>query len=158
VPSETTALIRLARADEQRTLEDLQRRASLANPGDRALILAQPGLIELPLAQIEQGQVWVAERGGQALGFAVLLPRDDGQPELDGLFVDPAHWQQGLGRRLVQHVAGIARTCWPQAHTLHVVGNPHATAFYEACGFVLAGQLQLPNGSGALWWHLPLRA
>jgi GNAT superfamily N-acetyltransferase len=157
VPSEAAPLIRLARAHEQRALEDLQRRASLANPGDRALILAQPGLIELPLVQIEQGQVWVAERGGQALGFAVLLPRDDGQPELDGLFVDPAHWQQGLGRCLVQHVTGIART-WPQAHTLHVVGNPHATAFYEACGFVLAGQLQLPHGSGALWWQLPLRA
>jgi hypothetical protein len=55
-------LIRRAVASEQKELEDLQLRASLTNPGDRDALLANPDAIELPLAQIAAGGVFVAER------------------------------------------------------------------------------------------------
>ncbi len=42
---------RLAVPSEQRLLEDLQRRASLNNAGDREALLAHPDAIALPLEQ-----------------------------------------------------------------------------------------------------------
>ena len=32
------------------------------------------------------------------LGFSVVIPREDGTQELDGLFVEPAQMQRGFGR------------------------------------------------------------
>lgn len=91
----------------------------------------------MPLAHIAAGQVWVAETDGAIAGFTVVLPREDGDAELDGLFVEPGAWRSGIGRRLVAHAAGQARL--QGARTLHVRGNPHAEDFYLACGFVACG-------------------
>jgi hypothetical protein len=79
--------IRPVRPDEQTTLESLQWRASLANPGDRDALLANPDAIALPTEQIAAGGVFVAERDGVVAGFAALVPRSDGGAELDALFV-----------------------------------------------------------------------
>jgi len=117
-------VIRPARSDEQATLESLQRRASLNNPGDRDALLANPDAIALPIEQIAGGCVFVAERDGAVAGFAAIVPRPDGGAELDALFVEPHFWKQGIGRRLVEHVADIARR--RTATFLHVIGNPHA--------------------------------
>jgi GNAT superfamily N-acetyltransferase len=125
--------IRAADVAERSALEALQRRASLNNPGDRAALLAHPDAIDLPQAQLAAGLVHVIERDGVVVGFAALLPRPDGDVELDGLFVEPDRWRGGLGRRLVAHCATLARR--QGARALHVVGNPHARGFYLACGF-----------------------
>ena len=61
--------IRPARPDEQATLESLQRRASLSNPGDREALLANPDAIAVPIEQIAQGCVFVAERERRRRGF-----------------------------------------------------------------------------------------
>jgi hypothetical protein len=68
-------LIRHAFVSEQKELEELQRRASLTNVGDRDALLAHPDAIELPPEQIAAGSVFVAERNGAVAGFAALLPR-----------------------------------------------------------------------------------
>ena len=115
--------IRLAGTDEQHVLEALQLRASLNNPGDRDAILAHPDAIILPLEQLNSGQVFIAEQNGMVAGFAVVLPREDGQIELDGLFVEPSLWKVGIGRALVDHCVAYARNFGAQA--LHVTGNPH---------------------------------
>ena len=52
-------LIRPAVTSEQKELEELQLRASLTNAGDRDALLAHPDAIELPLAQISAGGVFV---------------------------------------------------------------------------------------------------
>ena len=129
-------------------LEDLQRRASLNNEDDRAALLANPDAIVLPLRQIEEGRVFVAELHGTIVGFAAVEPRDDGQTELDGLFVEPNIWRSGIGRRLVDHCCVYARS--GGAEILHVVGNPHAAEFYRACGFETVGAQQSPFGVGFL--------
>src|SRR5215510_4696551 len=102
-------VVRPARSGEQATLESLQRRASLNNPGDRDALLANPDAIALPIEQIEGGCVFVAERDGTVAGFAAVVPRPDGGAELDALFVEPHLWKRGIGRKLVEHVADIAR-------------------------------------------------
>jgi len=142
-------LIRPARASEHDALEALQTRASLANPRDREALLASPGAIELPDHQIAAGRVFVAEQHGAVVGFAVITPRDDGDVELDGLFVEPSQWQQGIGRLLVEHCATVARQGGSTA--LHVIGNPHASAFYDRCGFERGGTIETRFGIGLLF-------
>jgi len=138
--------IRLARASEQRALEALQRRASLANPGDRQAILAHPDAIELPFDQIAAGQVFVLESAKAVRGFAAIVLRADGDIELDGLFVEPSSWRRGFGAALVAHCVEAARA--RGATALHVLGNPHATAFYRDCGFEIVGVEATRFGSG----------
>ena len=75
---------RLATPAERSALEELQRRASLIWEEDRDALLAHPDAIELPLEQITDGRTIVAESVGELLGFAVVLPREDGDAELDG--------------------------------------------------------------------------
>jgi GNAT superfamily N-acetyltransferase len=138
--------IRPAQRQEQTMLEALQRRASLNNPGDRDALLANPDAIALPAEQIAAGCVFVAERERIVLGFAAVVRRPDGDAELDALFVEPHVWKQGVGRRLVDHMAEVARL--RAATFLHVIGNPHAEGFYVSCGFRLTGTTATRFGVG----------
>lgn len=129
--------LRPALPTERMLLEELQWKASLNNTGDRASLLAHRDAIELPVGQIERGGVFVAEAGGAILGFAAIVSRQDGDADLDALFVDPTNWRRGIGRALVDHCCAAAKSAgsiW-----LHVLGNPHAGGFYESCGFVPMG-------------------
>jgi len=142
-------LIRAAIPSEQQLLESLQRRAGLANLGDRDALLAHPDAIAIPPPQIAAGRVFVAQSGGAIVGFAALELRPDGDTELDGLFVDPASQRRGIGRALVQHCATFARSHGSTA--LHVIGNPHAQHFYTSCGFLPSGTTQTRFGPGLLF-------
>jgi len=137
-------LIRMARVEERAMLEQLQRSASLANPGDRDALLAHPEAIELPEEQLERGQVLLAEIDGVVRGFGAIVPRGDGGVELDALFVDPAHWRQGIGLALLERLMAHARASG--VGSMHVVGNPHALRFYLAAGFVVVGEEQTRFG------------
>lgn len=141
-------VIRPARASERAALIELQRRASLEYADTRAALLADPGLIELPAHHLPH--TLVAESRGRVIGFAVVLPRRDGDVELDGLFVEPGHWRGGIGRRLV----AASRT--GRAGKLHVVASLHALAFYRALGFIDGATVAM-RLSNALEMHLPLR-
>jgi N-acetylglutamate synthase-like GNAT family acetyltransferase len=140
--------IRVAVADERKELEALQRRSSLKNSGDRDALLANPDAIVLPEQHILSGKVFVAERENRIVGFAAVLPREDGETELDGLFTEPELWGNGIGRSLVDHCAVYATATG--SHALHVVGNPHAKGFYEACGFEMFGECSTRFGVGLL--------
>ena len=139
-------VIRPAAQHERSSLEALQWRASLANAGDRDALVANPDAIALPLEQIADGHVFVAEQDGVIVAFAAVLPRPDGNAELDALFVDPALWKRGIGRSLVEHCAAVARG--RASRILHVVGNPHAERFYAACNFRTTGTVETRFGAG----------
>lgn len=130
--------IRLAASFERDELEDLQRRASLALPEYRAVLETHPDAIELPAEQIESGDVLVAEVDGRIAGFAALI-----EGELDGLFVEPKQWRQGIGSALVDHAAHEARR---RGLSLTVIASPSARSFYESCGFVQEGEAQTRFG------------
>ncbi|MDB5459064.1 MAG: putative acetyltransferase [Caulobacteraceae bacterium] len=133
-------IVRQARLHEREALEDLQLQASLMGMEDRAALLANPDAIDLPTDQIADGNVYVCEADGAIVGFGVVLPRADGQAELDGLFVRPDVWGEGYGRVLLEHGAAMARM-WG-ATQLHVVANTQAMGFYRACGFQASGTVQ----------------
>jgi GNAT superfamily N-acetyltransferase len=137
--------LRRALPSEQRELEALQLRASIVWDEYRDLILAHPDAIELPLQQILDGRVSVAERDCKIVGFSVVLRRGDGDAELDGLFVDPAAWRNGIGTLLVRDAE--RRSALDGANALHVVANPRSEGFYLACGFAFAGEAQTRFGA-----------
>jgi ribosomal protein S18 acetylase RimI-like enzyme len=137
-------LIRDAWAAEQRSLTELQRRASMHWDAYREQLVAHPDAVELPLDQIEDGLVRVAELGADVVGFAVLLQPAQGACELDGLFVEPECMGAGVGRALLQDAMRIARE--RGATRIDVVANPEAVAFYERLGFT--GAEQVPTRFG----------
>ena len=130
-------LIRVAQESERAALESLQMRASLAWEEYRDALLAHPEAVQLPPDRISAGHVFVAQDGADILGFCVVLPREDGDAEIDGCFVDPACWRGGVGSRLVQHARRIA--AGRGAALLHVVATPRGQRFYESCGFEPTG-------------------
>ena len=135
--------LRRARIEELGELEDLQRRASLALDEYREALLAHPDAIALPAEQIERGEVLVAEIDGRIAGFAVVLDQD-GTAELDGLFVEPQLWRQGIGSALVEEAVHDARSRGLSLMT--VVANPGAKEFYEGCGFTVEGSAETRFG------------
>jgi predicted N-acetyltransferase YhbS len=140
----TTVTIRDAQESEREALERLQRRSSMHQPMYRAQLAAHPDAIELPAEQITAGLLRVAEQNGAVVGFAVLLERSGNACELDGLFVEPERMRAGVGRRLVDDAKRIARE--RGATRIDVLATPQAVAFYEAVGFVPAGQAQTRFG------------
>jgi N-acetylglutamate synthase-like GNAT family acetyltransferase len=98
--------------------------------------------------QIAADMVFVSERNSVIVGFAALLPRPDGDVELDALFVDVDVRRRGVGKSLVNHCVQIARAQGSAA--ICVIGNPHAADFYEACGFNVIGTTETRFGPGIL--------
>ena len=92
--------------------------------------------------------MFVSEYEGAIVGFAAIEPRQDGESELDGLFVEPRMQRRGIAKSLIEHCAEIVRKQGSTA--IHVVGNPHATEFYSACGFEVIGTTETRFGPGIL--------
>lgn len=137
--------IRPGQLAERNLLEDLQRSASLALDDYREALLANPDAIALPAEQIERGDVLVAEIDGRLAGFAVILD-EAGKAELDGLFVEPGLWRNGIGLVLIEAAATEARR--RGLGPLTVIANPTAEEFYVKCGFVAKGTAHTRFGPG----------
>jgi GNAT superfamily N-acetyltransferase len=108
VRTRAPVLIRDGGAAEQRLLTELQRRASLHWEAYREELLAHPHAVDLPVEQIEDGLVRVAELGADVVGFSVLLRSAHGACELDGMFVEPPRMGAGVGRALIEDARRIA--------------------------------------------------
>ena len=152
MPSFEPWVIRPARASERSALEALQWRASLVWEAYREQLLANPDAIDIPAEHLHTTDV--AERQAQLLGFVtVLMGAQGGDAELDGLFVEPTQWRQGVGRSLVD--AAQARARAGGAGALHVIANPLAQDFYTSLGFLVVGEHQTRFGP-APTMRLPL--
>jgi GNAT superfamily N-acetyltransferase len=128
--------VRDARLAERDALELLQRRSSDVWEEYREQLAAHPEAIELPEELIRDGRVRVVTGADDVpLGFSVTIPLGDGVHELDGLFVEPAHMQRGLGRVLVEDACERARAAG--ARGIEVIAGP-AQGFYEKVGFTVS--------------------
>jgi GNAT superfamily N-acetyltransferase len=113
-------------------------RASLAWHAYRAALQTHPDATEIPVHQINNGQVLVASQAGKIIGFVAL--EFEGRAEIDGLFVNPDSWRAGIGRRLIgwADTVAVKRGCT----TIWVTANTEAAGFYEKCGFVRFGTVE----------------
>ena len=76
---------------------------------------------------IAKNEMFVYEKSGEILGWSHVRPE-----MLVGLFVDPKHTRQGIGRALFEHALEIIRR-----HTCKIIefeATLTAVPFYESCG------------------------
>ncbi|MEH0824629.1 MULTISPECIES: GNAT family N-acetyltransferase [unclassified Micromonospora] len=138
--------IRTARADE---LADLQRIEVASGAPFREIGMvdiadAQPlGLDVLGECQ-RDGRVWVAVGADdRPIAFAVAHLVDD-CAHVQQLSVHPAHARRGVGRRLLDHVAGWAAQRGLPALTLTTFRSvPWNAPYYARCGFVSLAPAQV---------------
>ena len=96
-------------------------------------------------APAPRSAVLVAERGGRLIGFASVGPSrdpgaDDAVGELYAVYVLPAEWGRGSGRRLLAEAADAMREAGFREATLWVLDdNPRARRAYEAAGWATDG-------------------
>jgi GNAT superfamily N-acetyltransferase len=85
---------------------------------------------------------WVLVVEGQVEGFVTLmeaLPEDGGPPvgEVEGIYLHPSLWGQGLGRRLMELAEDrLGRLGHAEAILWVIDGNRRAERFYLAAGWV----------------------
>lgn len=133
--------IRTAQLAEKPALEALQMRASLMWDEDREMLMKHPEAVSIPVEQFTNGLVLIATRGDAISGFVALARRPDSGIELDGLFVEPVWWKQGIGTRLMAAAEALAVG---RGHThIQLVANPRAQDFYRRCGYAVVGTTDL---------------
>jgi GNAT superfamily N-acetyltransferase len=133
--------LRAARAGEHAALTTIARRAK-AHWGYPADALARwHDELTVTRASIESLPTAVAERDGAVVGF-FQLRLDGPHAALEHLWVQPEQMGHGVGRALLQraldetHAAGHQRLC--------IDADPHAEAFYRACGAQRVGAVAAP--------------
>jgi GNAT superfamily N-acetyltransferase len=135
--------IRTARIADLGALQEVFRRASLDNDGDRASLLANPDALVLSPVAIHEQRMRAATIDDVVVGFATLLRAGD-VFELEDLFVDPGWMRRGIGLALIKDAAAMAKA--QGAPRIEVTANPHAMAFYERAGFVPHGTAETRFG------------
>jgi GNAT superfamily N-acetyltransferase len=149
--------IRLAEPDDRLQLIELQRRASLAvgEPEVVRQLIERPEIIDLDEEMFANNEVFVAQRGAVIVGFATIVAHEGNDAELEGLFVEPAEWRQGIGAELVRAIEREA-AAWG-ASRLHVVANRTVLGFYRAMGFTEIGEQRTELGPVASLMVKPVR-
>jgi GNAT superfamily N-acetyltransferase len=94
--------------------------------------------LEVHESDIAAGCVYVAvdEHDG-ALGVYVLKGVNEGEAELDSLFVSSSHMRVGVGAALLAHALNRARD--DGYATMRLDSDPFAAIFYERRGATLSG-------------------
>jgi len=131
--------VRLAVVDDLDALQGVYRDASLSNEHDRPNLLAHPELLDLDPAGVHEGRTFAAIDDGVVVGFATYAPHPT-HLELEALFVDPDQRRRGHAMRLMDVVVEAARLAG--VARIEVTANEHASAFYDAAGFVQVGMAE----------------
>lgn len=131
--------IRLAHADDVAAINEVFRRSSLSNAGDRLFLMDNPEVLVFDDAAIRAGRTRVAVADGHIVGFATTTVTAE-IAELDDLFVDPPWMRRGVARALILDATSAARAVG--SRRLEVTANEHARSFYDAVGFISDGAVE----------------
>jgi GNAT superfamily N-acetyltransferase len=132
----------------------------LARHSDLAFVSRDPSVPAERLARlIAAGQVYVAERGGEAVGFARVEYLWSKLPFLALIWIDTPHRRAGVGRALFDAVEADARAA---GHALlyssSQADEPDAQAWHRQMGFTECGFLAglNPGGVGEVFFRKSL--
>lgn len=91
----------------------------------------------------------VAEQEGHVVGVARAVV-SGATAEIAAVYVDPLHWQRGIGRELLEDgFARIASEPWAQAHAWLFLHNAMGRAFFARFGFRMDGAKRDHEASGS---------
>lgn len=99
--------------------------------------------------QLNRDRIFLAESGGEILGFYSLIT--EGEPELDLMFVSDAAQGTGLGKILFDHMRETAQALG--IASVLIVSHPPSVGFYERMGAVRTGT-KPPSGRAS--WERPI--
>lgn len=133
--------IRAANPSERELLEALMERAGRA-AAEFCGVPEPPRAAPIDSARIAQGHVLIAEAAGAILGFAMWSSCGEDVAEIETVAVEPEHWRQGNGRRLIEAVAASAGET-----RLRATSGPGETEFFLRCGFRKLARVQTPSGT-----------
>jgi putative acetyltransferase len=89
-----------------------------------------PRGIDFYVAAIEAKEFYVAEEGGEIIGFGTLNPAGG---EVEAVYVHPAATRRGVGRKLLSTLETRARE--RGLKSLHLCASLNAVEFYAQAGF-----------------------
>jgi GNAT superfamily N-acetyltransferase len=125
-------VIRAARPDEGDALREIAVAAKGFWGYDEALVRSWAASLDLSPGRLATAHAFVAEADGRAVGWAEVLPPQDGVCVLEHLWVEPGSMRRGVGSRLFRHAAGRARELG--AASMEWEAEPHALGFYARMG------------------------
>lgn len=138
--------IRVATLEDLPVVNAIKRAASLVAEDYRESLLAHPELLTVSPDEVGAGDVLIAEMDAEGVGVIAVSTGD--HLEITGLFVNPAEWKRGIGRRLLDDA--VARRAGTTAVGVEVTASPDAEPFYRRCGFVTIGEASTRFGPGVL--------
>lgn len=107
---------------------------------------------------------FVAEADGQVLGYASGGPSDEGPDVgfLGAIYVDPDHWGEGIGSRLLDRVeAFLADRGYDRLRFRVLAENDVGTSFYRSRGYEVVEETETELGGevvSELVFEGPIRA
>jgi GNAT superfamily N-acetyltransferase len=123
--------IRAAEPQDADRLREIFTAAKSSWGYDAGLVREAAADLDLSPEALLTKEVYVAEVGGQPVGFTSLVPGPDFWL-LDDLWVGPAWMGRGIGRMLFTYASNRAREAG--AHRLEWESDPNAVGFYEKMG------------------------
>jgi GNAT superfamily N-acetyltransferase len=145
-------VIVLARAHDVPALPAIERAAARLFEGlvPESLLEETSDVTELAAAQAA-GRLWVALADDVPVGFAHVVPRDDGVPHLEEIDVHPAHGRRGIGAALVRAVCAWAAASGHREVTLTTFRDVAWNApFYARLGFTVVERDDWPAAIAAI--------
>lgn len=141
--------IRRATVDDVASIRDLTRRAYAKWV---PLIGREPLPMQADYAlAVREHAIDLAERNGKLVALVEMIPAAD-HLLIESLAVDPGAQGQGLGERMLHHVAATARTLG--LHEVRLYTNEKFTAniaFYAKRGYVVTKRSAIVPGSVAVF-------
>jgi GNAT superfamily N-acetyltransferase len=98
--------------------------------------------LEVTPSEMERYPTVGARSGDTVVGFYQLRAGSAGTMRLEHFWLLPAFMGRGFGRAMLANAAGRARELG--AERLTIEADPHAEAFYLACGAVRVGNVPAP--------------
>jgi ribosomal protein S18 acetylase RimI-like enzyme len=86
---------------------------------------------------------YLASREGTVVGFLHAVPRPDSDDtyQLNRIYLDPDHWREGIGSRLLDRLLGdLQSRAVGRLRLVVLADNEAGRAFYEARGFERVGR------------------
>ena len=138
--AESGARLRAAGPQDAKAIVGLIRELAVFEQLEHLVVVTPETLAQHLFGPRPAAEAVVAERSGEVVGFALFFMNFStflGRPGLylEDLYVQPAHRSAGLGRALLQHLAGlaVARGCGRFEWSV-LDWNSRAIGFYEKMG------------------------
>lgn len=140
-PPNGELIIRAGLATDLPTLDAIARAAKAHWGYSAAQLAAWHDDLTTRAESLRARPLFVAQRDGVPVGF-VQVATDTAPWEIWALWIEPSRMRRGIGRALLERAMDLAAAAGQTE--LAIDADPHALAFYRACGARVVGEIAAP--------------